>query len=63
MRSSEPVDHGLPGYGWTVPKLIELVDHIVQRTLIFRAKRQPGYAFAGRRIKRVDFFNIPADTV
>ena len=31
MRSTEPVDHGLPGYGWTVPKLIELVERMLSR--------------------------------
>ena len=44
-------------------KLIELVKHIVYRALIFRAKRQPGYTFAGRGIKSVNVFNIPADSL
>ena len=24
-----PVDHGLPGHGWTVPKIIELVERLL----------------------------------
>jgi transposase len=29
VRSTEPVDHDLPGHGWTVPKLIELVERML----------------------------------
>ena len=31
MRSTEPIDHGLPGYGWTIPKLIEQVEQMLGR--------------------------------
>ena len=29
MRTTEPVDHGLPGHGWTVPKLAKYVERIL----------------------------------
>lgn len=31
MSTTEPVDHELPGYGWTVPKIIELVKRMFER--------------------------------
>ena len=29
MRSTEPVDHDLPGHGWTVPKIIAYVERLL----------------------------------
>ena len=29
MSTTAPVDHGLSGYGWTVPKIIELVERML----------------------------------
>lgn len=33
MQASEPVEHGLPGYGWTVPKLLTWVEGLLGRRL------------------------------
>jgi len=30
VRSTEPVDHGLPGHGWTVPKLMSYVEGLLR---------------------------------
>lgn len=49
MRSTEPVDHDLPGHGWTVPKLMvyveRLLDHRPSRTKLRNLLKRHGLSW------------------
>lgn len=46
MRETEPADHGLPGHGWTVPKLMayvkQLLGHRLSHTKLRKLLKQHG---------------------
>lgn len=49
VRSTEPVAHGLPGHGWTVPKLMayvkQFLGHRPSRTKLRKLLKQQGFSW------------------
>jgi transposase len=55
VRATAPVEHGLPGYGWTVPKLIEYVARLLgyrpSRTKLRRLLK--GHGLSWKKCRKV----------